>query len=87
MTDERYWSIADEFEIVDKDGQSVVPADRVDELIMQIWKHNRKCASHTRREESEADISLFRFQGISVREVIARGKEIYDSLEIKKGRK
>jgi len=86
MTDEKYWSIADEFEITGRDGQSVVPADRVDELIMQIWKHNRNCASHTRREESEADLSLFRFEGISEKEVMDRAKEIYDSLETIRGR-
>jgi hypothetical protein len=86
MTDERYWEIADEFEVTGRDGQSVVPADRADELIMQIWKHNRNCGSHTRREESEADLSLFRFEGISEKEVMDRAKEIYDSLETIRGR-
>ncbi len=81
MTNERFWLIADEFEIRNKNGQSVVPADRVDELLKQIWKHNRNCTSHTRREESEADVRLFTFEGISKKEVLDRAKEIYDSFE------
>jgi hypothetical protein len=86
MTDERYWEIADEFEITGRDGQSVVPADRVDELIVRIWEHNRNCASHTRREESEADLSLFSFEGISEEEVMDKAKKVYDSFETVKGR-
>lgn len=86
MTNERFWLIADEFEIRNKDGQPVVPADRVDELLKQIWKHNRNCSSHTRREESEADIRLFTFEGISKKEVMNKAKKIYDSFESIKGR-
>lgn len=81
MRDETYWSIADEFEVEVKDGQMAVPAERVAELAVEIWKHNRNCKSHSRREESEADMDLFRFKGISSRKALEKAGKIYEALE------
>lgn len=84
MRDKTYWELADIYEVQGPDGQPVVLKDSVDELAREVWKHNRNCKSHTRREESVADMLLFRYQGVSKKEVAARANKIYTELE--KGR-
>ena len=84
MRDETLWELADFYEVEGPDGQPVVPKDSIDELAREVWKHNRNSKSHTRREESIADMLLFRYQGVSKKEVAARANKIYMELERRK---
>ena len=81
MRNETFWDLADFYEEIGDDNQTYVPAKSVDELAIEVWKHNRDCKSHTRREESVADMDLFRFKGISRKAALARANKLYMLLE------
>ena len=81
MRNETFWDLADFYEEMDKDGQPRVPAKDVDELAIEVWRHNRNSKNHTRREESVADMGLFQYQGISFKGAIARANKLYMILE------
>ena len=57
MTDERFWSIADEFEDVDANDQSYVPKKNIKPLVEAIIEANNGDIDETR-----ADLTLFNFK-------------------------
>jgi hypothetical protein len=56
MTDQEFWSIADEYEECDEDGQSYVPRDQWRALAIDICETNNRDY-----DESLADLSSFSY--------------------------
>lgn len=57
MTDERFWAIADEYEMRDKNLQSYVPKENIPDLCKAIVTANKGDTA-----ECRADLTLFRFK-------------------------
>lgn len=61
MTDKRFWEIADEYELRDKNLQAYVPKDNIPDLCKAIIVANKGDA-----DECRADLTLFEFKNHTV---------------------